>query len=367
MIGLQEIDLPAESARRFDYAKFYQVTLRSSTDLRPRVVYAREVPKRWRNQPPASEAAKTASCSGLFLKTGEGRPGEEALLFAAARVAWHPTGTDPSVDVNEGMSLLGSVGMDVSLLSDVVQGKPLGYEDRECFYQLLWAASQLDPAGIPPAVASPPDIQRLLRQPDACAGELITVSGNVRRALRIEVTDADVQERFGIDHYYEMELFLPLQRPLTLTDPRDGESRSYTTFPLTVCVRQLPPELPQGPEIQHHVQVTGFYMKLWSYRSRFMEGPSDDQTEDTVRRRQISPLLIGVRVRSIERAAPHRRGFGWILASGFLAALILIGLVARWHRHSDRAFTEWRRRATHPPPDSVLLRDQEPRSRERPQ
>ena len=101
MVDLQEIDLPTETARRFDYAKFYQVTLQSSADPRPKIVYARELPQQWQNRPPASEEARSASCSGLFLKTGPGGSDQKALLFAAARVAWHPTRADPTAGVNE--------------------------------------------------------------------------------------------------------------------------------------------------------------------------------------------------------------------------------------------------------------------------
>jgi hypothetical protein len=325
--------------------------VRSPTDPFPRIIYARKVPKEWQDRPPPTGDVGSVSCSGLFLKTGEGDSGSRALLFAADRVAWHPQRSDPTAGVSQGVALLGTTGMDVSLLSDVAQGKPLGHEDRECFYQMLYAAGRLDPAELPLAATKSADIQRMLKRPEACAGELMTLSGNVRRAIRIEVSDFDVRERFGIDHYYEIVLFLPLQQPLKLVDPHDGDSRTYRTFPITICVRQLPSEMPRGPEIQHHIQVTGFYMKLRSYRSRFMRDSRGDQGAEPAPRRQISPLLVGVQVKSIERAPPSRRGLGLLLAGGFLAVLVTIGLVARWYRRSDRAFEQWRRRTTHPAPD----------------
>ncbi len=140
VLALEEIRLPPESASRFSYAMCYRVTLRAASDRHPRIVYARDVPRSWRDHQPPQAEPWLASCPGLFLKRGAGDSGTEALLFAAARLAWHPQQADSAHGVSSGMSLLGSAGVDVGLLSEVVQARPLGYEDRECFYQMLWAA-----------------------------------------------------------------------------------------------------------------------------------------------------------------------------------------------------------------------------------
>ena len=186
VLGLEEIQLPAESADRFHYAACFQVTLRSDGDAHPRVVYSREVPRWWREHAPSLTNPWNASCPALFLKRGTGQPGAEALVFAAARVAWHPQQPDPAQGVTAGMALLGSAGMDVGLLSGVVQARRLGYEDRECFYQMLWAAGRVDLARLPADLPVPATIDRLLQHPETSAGELLTLVGTARRAFALK-------------------------------------------------------------------------------------------------------------------------------------------------------------------------------------
>ncbi len=176
--------------------------------------------------------------------------------------------------------------------------------------------------------------------------------GTARRALRIEVTDPDVRQRFGIDHYYELHVFLPLQQPLRLIDATDGKTHTYGSFPCTICLRQLPPEVPEGVEIRHLVRVTGWFMKLWSYRSQLTE-PAGDGPADRVRCVTTPDQSVADRdPRAVRiRAPPRHPASGLLLAGGFLAAVAVIGMVARWYRRSDRAFAQWKHRRL---PDSTI-------------
>lgn len=357
VLGLEEIQLPAESADRFRYAACFQVTLRSDGDAHPRVVYSREVPRWWREHAPSRNSPWKASCPALFLKRGTGQPGAEALVFAAAHVAWHPQQPDPAQGVTAGMALLGSAGVDVGLLSGFAQARPLGHEDRECFYQMLWAAGRVDAARLPADLPAPATIDRLLQHPETSAGELLTLVGTARRALRIEVTDPDVRQRFGIGHYYELHVFLPLPQSLRLTNADDGKVHTYGSFPVTVCLRQLPPDVPEGSEIRQTVQVTGWFMKLWSYRSQGMDpAESGLGAGASAARRQISPLLIGIRAQAVSAPPPSHPALGLMLAGSFLAGVALLGFAARWYRRSDRSFAQWKRQrlpdraAPDPPP-----------------
>ncbi len=344
VLAAREVSLPPESARRFGYTRYYEVFLESSEDPHPRVVYAREIPTAWRNAVSIRDSRWLASCFGLFLKRGVGDSGSEPLLFAADRIAWHPHQPDPSAGVNEGMALLGSVGVDVGRLDDVAQKQPLVAEDREAFYQMLWATERLKPQEPVEPRASAIAVEDLLQRPEEFAGQLLTIAGTARRALRVEVSDPEIRERFGLDHYFEVELFRLLPQPLKLIDSRDGQAHVYRSFPMTVCLTRLPPEMPQGADIQQEVKVTGWFLKLWSYRSRFLEMNAESAASgSSPEKRQISPLLVGISLETVVPPPASDSGVGWFVAIGFVAALGGIAVAARWYRRDDQAFARWRK------------------------
>ena len=53
---------------------------------------------------------------------------------------------------------------------------------------------------------------KFIKTPKSVGGELYTLRGMARRAILIRVDDDDIRTRFGIDHYYEIEVFIPLER-----------------------------------------------------------------------------------------------------------------------------------------------------------
>ncbi len=62
----------------------------------------------------------------------------------------------------------------------------------------------------------------LFNEPASQRGRLVLLSGSARDVLRVDVPDRDIQERFGIRHYYQVHLF---------TDDSQGNS-------LIICVRE---------------------------------------------------------------------------------------------------------------------------------
>ena len=98
----------------------------------------------------------------------------------------------------------------------------------------------------------------LFNEPANQVGELVLLEGTVRRVTRVDVgktsdgAASDVARRFGIDHYYELDLF---------TD--DSQNN-----PIVVCVRELPPGFPVGDGLHEPVRVAGLFFKSWSFESR---------------------------------------------------------------------------------------------------
>jgi hypothetical protein len=90
--------------------------------------------------------------------------------------------------------------------------------------------------------------------------------------MKVPVSDADIISRFGIDHYYEIDLFLPLgSASLRLgKDPTGEKNPVYrNAFPATLVVRHLPPGLKESENVHALVRADSAFFKLWTYRSSY--------------------------------------------------------------------------------------------------
>ena len=74
---------------------------------------------------------------------------------------------------------------------------------------------------------SPLDVSKSIRNASTLQGDLMHLSGTVRKVTKVEVPDYDVKQRFGLDHYYQIDMFMPLgDRSIQLKSSRDDEQRS---------------------------------------------------------------------------------------------------------------------------------------------
>ena len=288
----------AEVVDRFNLPQFYRCELEIGKDHRPVTVYSLAVPKAWKAGKPLDERC---GVRGFFLKLGEddGQGGRQPV-FAAQRVAWYPE------------TYLGDLQMDVGLFDELSPRAELGAEDRECFYELLAAVGR---AGTQELLRRTPEVSPvapLFNQPQSQQGKLVALLGTARQALERRVEDPDIVARFGIDHYYEIEISTP-----------DSQNN-----PITFCVRRLPEGFPQGSGILETVRIPGFFMKKWGYR---VEAPLPDATgqqadgDGELVRRQLAPLLIGREPLWIPAAKPDT---GW--ATTTFVALFVAGILALW-------------------------------------
>jgi hypothetical protein len=124
-------------------------------------------------------------------------------------------------------------------------------------------------------------------------------------------------------------VFVPLETPIELVEKQtDKQGKLFASYPITVCVRQLPRGMPRGEDILEEVRVNAFFAKLWSYHTRFMDTP------------QVSPLLIGRSPQWIRRQAPTNSSAVWLLGA-LLVGILAAAWFAVWHaRRNDR----WRSR-----------------------
>ena len=279
--------LAAGDAVRLDMPEYFECELALDKHAGKATVLTTRVPKAWLTEEAVNEPVTAAA---LYLKRlPDGDPPQ--AIWLAKELAWHPTVADePRVSL--GKSILGSLGMDVGLLDGVRSRGQIRGEEREAFYQMLDAVGRIGAHQLARfaqgnlerqrerwyAAANTPDRSRralahevlrrandgrysvapLFNEPEQNIGQLFTFDGAARRVVRIEVGTrkdggpSDVVRRFGIDHYYEIEVF---------TD----DSQNY---PLVFCVRELPAGLEPGGNQHVPVRIGGFFFKDWLYTAR---------------------------------------------------------------------------------------------------
>jgi hypothetical protein len=221
--------------------------------------------------------------------------------------------------------------MDVSLFDDVRSRnrRSIGNQERDCFYRLLELLGK-NQEGVP-IKPGPIELTTLLRSPATHHGDYLEMRGTVRRITRIEVPDKDLQLRFGIRHYYQLDLFLPLgDKTIHIKlNPDDEHGLKFTNqFPLVACVRQLPPQLVAaqqqleqgtyaGTMLNESIMLRGFFFKIWGYSSSFSS--ADDKP-----RRQLSPMILAFEPKMVNRDDQRDSPMGIALSVGF--AVLLLGI-----------------------------------------
>lgn len=335
---LRHVKLAPEIVERFEFADYYIVTIESSDPPCRLEVCTRAIPQAWRPGP----LDEPVSAQALFLKTSS-TDADPALVFVTPRVAWHPDRVDEANFISADLLELAKLGMDIGLF-DAIRGrnrKGIESVDSECFYQLLAAVGRAAPGELAGLARRDPPFGPLLQSPRSNQGKLFSLHGTARRVTRILVGERDLQERFGFDHYYQIDIFVPLgNQVVRLGDP--GESEEVPTFsneyPITVCARQLPPGMREGDDIRQEVRVAAVYFKLWSYRSEYISSFDNRQL-------QIGPMLIGRDLELIEFQSARSPWVGIIAGVVFLVVLAITWLgLWRTGRNDRRVEQEANRR-----------------------
>jgi hypothetical protein len=312
---VSEHKLPDETAERFGLAGYYRCEMAIGEGESRAIVYALAVPKEWFS---AEAIHERASVCGLFVRLAEDQSesGPEPVLVAR-RVAWHPR------------NILGDLDMDVGLFDELSPRPELGADDRECFYQLLAAVGRTGARQLSRAVPKEgrnASVVPLFNKPNEQRGKLVELTGTARQAVLRRVEDRDIVARFGIDHYYEVEVF---------TEDSQGN-------PLAFCVRDLPKGFPQGDKITEPVRIAGFFFKRWGYRTAALDGTPGAATK------HLAPLLIGREPVWLEPPQVDQRFANGVFLILFVGLTVVLWLVvsrlsrsdAKFHKQLERRFIE---------------------------
>ncbi len=316
-----EHKLSTELAQQMEFGRYYAVQIALDVPLGnaplQALVLTRVVPRAWKPGEPLDEPA---IADGLLLKLGPPQANDrQPIMFAAGRVGWLPES-----------SPLARAGFDVSLFDAVREsnGQGLLAADREPFYQLLAAVGRAEK---PPGSAnSPVDLAALLQQPAEHHGEAFTVRGTARRIVKVLIGDVGLRERLGFDHYYEIDLFVPLGEARIRLDaavPAKEGPTFESTYPVTLVARQLPPGLEAGEDLHAAVAAEAVFFKLWTYESAYMARHG---------RSQPAPLLVTHEPRLVPEARPDSGLWGSAMTVLLLAMLVVMLGGWWWYERTDR-------------------------------
>jgi hypothetical protein len=357
--------LESADAARLEMPEYFECELVLDEAGRATVLTTR-VPLAWVTEEILDEP--TSAVALYFKRLSNAEPPQ--AIWLAKELAWHPTVPDePRVLV--GKSILGSLGMDVGLLDGIRSRGSIRSTEREAFYQMLGAVSGIGAHQLARLAQGNIDRQRerwvresahatdkaqralanevvrradegrysvapLFNEPQQNIGQLFVFDGVARRALRVEVGrrpdggPGDVADRFGFDHYYEIQVF---------TD----DSQNY---PLVFCVRELPTGFATGGNLHVPVRVAGFFFKDWLYTTRGAMGADTGGEEALGPRSQFAPLLVG-RSPLVLEVGEDGSSLGRMLGGSlFLLGLAGFGAIAWWFARDDRKFTQRRRNAS---------------------
>lgn len=330
--SIQTVSLLREVAERFEFKHYYRVTMEVPGVRHPVVINTRTIPSFWQGRETLDELV---GVYGLFLKGGEEREEGTTLYFAVPRIAWYPDKVNDELHVTEDLVWLASQGMDIALFDDVRDrnGAAISAAEGECFYQLLNTLRRAPASGTPPVKPRTLDLATLLNEPETVHGEVFACRGAARRVQKVTVPEV-FRERLGLDHYYEIDFLLPLDRQAIRLTSRKGEEDAPTFvngFPATFCVVELPEGLKEG-DVREDVYLAGVFFKQWVYRSEFVEGFDK-------RLKQPSPLFMG-RMPSVVVAEDVVDWSSW---STTILILLMAGVALLWwsawrFARSDRNF-----------------------------
>ncbi len=346
---VEAVRLLPEQAQLYEFDHYYRAQIALSSSPYEALVAARRIPDAWSLDMPLDEPTEA---DAIFLKTGDATEQPLQLIFVADRLGWYPDRQDELHRIGPPQLALARLGMDVSLWDEIRRSKEraLASGDREGFYQLLAAVGKPE-AGELKTQEKPLDLVALLEKSAEHFGEVSPVQGLARRVMKVPVSDADIRSRFGIDHYYEIDLFVPLgDASLRFgSDPAGENNPVYRNkFPATLIVCDLPPGFPQGESVHELVAADAVFFKVWNYRSSY-----------TSKFGQLQPAPLFVA--STARIASTDIGSNWITSGLVLIAFALglgIVVVIAWvyGRDDRRSQSAFRKHAeTSPPPDFSKL------------
>lgn len=201
-------------------------------------------------------------------------------------------GEEVSQEQSSPAGLLPKPPLSDAQLEAIQDDSPLRRAEMEAWRRLFQVLHETEEADLRKRSEGIVSYGQLFQQSKAYRGRLVTVRGQLRRALRAGMP----QNPWGQEHYYQ-----------TWLQPADQPAN-----PMQIYCLQLPEGFPLGMEIDESVEITGFYFKRAAY-----------QAQDGLR---TTPTLAAKTVRWLPRQslAPNQEP---LTGAPLVVLLVVVGLL----------------------------------------
>ena len=139
-------------------------------------------------------------------------------------------------------------GVEPADFEDIRDDAPSARGEQDCSLRWWDVLNRASPASLAKASVGPVSYAQLFQQPNEYRGRLVTVSGAVRRAHRLEI----FPNGYGFKEYYQLWIW-----------PDDNSSA-----PMVIYCLELPKGFPTGMEIAEQAEVTGLFFKRLAYSAK---------------------------------------------------------------------------------------------------
>lgn len=264
-------------------------------------------PPKWSELLKAGQVLKVdenAGVSGLYIKSLGTTAGDRPVIVAG-RTAWYPDTT------------LGKLGMDYGLYDDAPLTSYQKIEERECFFNLLAAMKRAKWEDLLEETSENYSVVPLFNEAKSTRGKLTALRGIAKRATLVNVPYPDIRRRFGIDHYYLVDIFT--------ADSRDN--------PLIFALSKLPQGFPEGDAIHVEVRIPGTFYTGFAYER---DATKQEAEKGTAPAAQKAPLLIGKELYRYVDKTEAGGTFDWYVSGLVGIGVIAMGIVGWLTMRGDR-------------------------------
>ena len=302
-------------AEAFDFDHFYMVSMQLPDLSAPALICTRHVPAAWLKSM-ESGAEFSAGCFGMFLQVVESAEDVIRPVFVADRVEWYPTEENADLGIGPSQVFLSQLGFDAGLYKELARQNNTETLPGEPIYQMFKALNKAEPGSLSKLAESKLDLADVLQSPGKLHGRVFWVRGNARRVQEVKDDPADYFiERFGIDRYYAIDMFIPLSNTIELSHKDGGKPVKYEAhFPATIYVLKLPEGMEVGKKTNYEIQVPCVFFKLWAYPSKYVESKSGGVM-------QPAPLMLGVQPKLVARGKSISSSVAMLMIALFAVVL----------------------------------------------